>query len=506
MKSKQEKSAFVEWALSQDWLRGQFVSLLDVGSSGGIDKFWRQFEPHLEALGFDPLIAEVNKLSSGEKNKRVHYEAGWVGDGTARTLPSGGLYGFPATSASEAARISQRNYVQTHFNSGQEVVYSDRQLTLDTFLAGRDPNRYDVLKVDTDGFDFFVLEGAKDLLAEGKLLLVECECQMHEVRPGWPCFADIDQFMRRAGYRLVGLDSWTYTRACLPGRFLYDIHAQTERGQIQFSDALYMLDPSQDSTAMDRLSSDASKLAKLVILQAAFGYPDLAVATLLEMRKQNIIPARVRIDDALDRLVPANPFGATTYRSYVELFELDPDSFLASRWDRANHHRRPAASANSTSNKAAPHKPSASANSISDIRLDLLRTNGDWRTNGARLEPKETGTMVVTPSAAWHYTAVAPLGRLSHLLPQEGHLFLRVHLRDVQGNPTISLYHAQSNTLHGEIEVALTNGSQVVDLLIDPTVAHAPDHVLIRNGGLGGPSCLTLERLELVTINEEFEW
>lgn len=491
MKSKQENSSFVEWALAHDWLSGQFVSLLDVGASGGIDRFWRQFEPHLEALGFDPLIAEIKKLSSIETNKRVRYEAGWVGDGAQHALTSDKVYAFPATSASEAARISQRNFVQTHFNSGQEVAHSDRQLSLDAFLADEDPNRYDVLKVDTDSFDFFVLNGAKKLLSEGKVLFVECECQMHEIEPGWPCFADIDRFMRKAGYRLIGLDSWTYTRACLPGRFLYDFHAQTERGQVQFSDALYMLDPSLDRAAMDRLSVDTSKLTKLVILQAAFGYPDIAVATLLEMRKQNIVPGRVRVDDALDRLVPANPFGATTYKSYVDLFELDPDNFLASRWKLADHHKQPS---------EAPGKL------ISNIRVDLLRTNDDWRANGAKLEPKQTGTLVVTPDAAWNYAAVAPLGKLGHLVPREGHLFVRVHLRDVQGNPTISLYHAQSNTIFGEVEVAATTESQVVDLLIDPTVALAPDHLLVRNGGLGGTGHLMLERLELVTMNKEFGW
>ncbi len=58
--------------------------VLDVGASGGIDPFWRQFEPHLKAVGFDPLVSEVERLNRVETNPDVSYAAAWIGNGGRR--------------------------------------------------------------------------------------------------------------------------------------------------------------------------------------------------------------------------------------------------------------------------------------------------------------------------------------------------------------------------------------------------------------------------------------
>src|SRR5262245_37478467 len=144
---RQFNSPFVHWALAQGWLDRQRLSLIDVGASGGIDNFWRQFHPYLTAVGFDPLQAEVDRLNGAETNRNVRYEAGWVGDGAARSSPEGTLYPFPFSSAAEAAKISQSDYVRTHFNSGQRIIYSDRRIALDQYVVDKDRNSFDALKV-----------------------------------------------------------------------------------------------------------------------------------------------------------------------------------------------------------------------------------------------------------------------------------------------------------------------------------------------------------------------
>jgi hypothetical protein len=35
--------------------------LADVGVSGGIADYWRQFEPNLQVFGFDPLVTECKR-------------------------------------------------------------------------------------------------------------------------------------------------------------------------------------------------------------------------------------------------------------------------------------------------------------------------------------------------------------------------------------------------------------------------------------------------------------
>lgn len=52
--------------------RGAFAEdpmfVVDVGASGGIDPYWREFGRQLEAVGFDPLVAEVDRLNSAAQH------------------------------------------------------------------------------------------------------------------------------------------------------------------------------------------------------------------------------------------------------------------------------------------------------------------------------------------------------------------------------------------------------------------------------------------------------
>src|ERR1017187_6216900 len=59
--------------------RDEPFSLVDVGASGGIQPFWRQFGDSLRAVAFDPLIKEMERLNSIEPNPSVRYVASLVG-------------------------------------------------------------------------------------------------------------------------------------------------------------------------------------------------------------------------------------------------------------------------------------------------------------------------------------------------------------------------------------------------------------------------------------------
>jgi FkbM family methyltransferase len=336
MQRKDCQSLFLQQATQRGWLNEIEIFLLDVGASGGIDWFWNQFRPHLRVVAFDPLISEVDRLNSEERDPKVSYQAAWISDGTRHSLPDGGKFIETITSARRATTIKNFNYAEKYFNRDQALIYSDRMLRLDDFAESAGFDDVDVIKIDTDGFDYFVLEGAQRLLTEGTAILVECECQFHElIGSPWPVFADIDRFMREAGYRLVDLDPWHYTRAELPGRFKYDLPAQTESGQVIWCDALYVLDPSIDLSARKRLENNPAKLWKLAILLNAFGYSDLAVTTLLTMQETGAPFPGLNIEEAFDMMVPANPFGAATYRDYMSVFERDPYEFYATRWRQA---------------------------------------------------------------------------------------------------------------------------------------------------------------------------
>jgi hypothetical protein len=333
---KNNNSHFVRWAIESGWLHNQKLFLVDVGASGGIHPGWNQFRPNLKAIGFDPLTNEVDRLNAAEKDKDVLYVNAWVSDGEKHEFPSGSQSIFSLLSCIAAEHIKKMDFRQTYFNNNQSLTYTDRTLFLDDYFSGDSFLEIDTLKIDVDSFDYFVLSGAKNILKEGHILAVECECQFHDFIPsqGWPIFAEIDLFMRNLGYRLALLEPYHYTRALLPGPFAAEIPAQTVNGQIMWCNALYILDPSVDSSAFDRLSHNPDKFLKAALLFEVFGLRDIAAAVLIKMRENNL-SRNYDIETALNHLVPSNPWGITTYKDYIATFEKDPDQFLPSQWRKA---------------------------------------------------------------------------------------------------------------------------------------------------------------------------
>jgi FkbM family methyltransferase len=84
-----------------------------------------------------------------------------------------------------------------------------RSTTIDRFCSERKLERIGVLKIDTEGFDFQVLQGARRLLSERKIDFVYLEFNSIHPRAGMTqaALAPIDEFLSPFGYRFVA----TYT-------------------------------------------------------------------------------------------------------------------------------------------------------------------------------------------------------------------------------------------------------------------------------------------------------
>jgi len=326
-------SAFVRRAINAGWLKEDPLRLLDIGASGGISTFWDQFRPRLYAIGIDPLIREVERLNAAEADPAIRYLHGWVGPGhPIEAAPMETL--FSRTSAARAC--DSETYTVKMFNSGAPIAYSDQHFTVDGLITDGILPDPDVIKIDVDFFESFVLDGAAHTITTGKVLLIECECGFHDgIGAPWRGFSYVDTALRAAGYRLLDLEPYRYTRSALPGRFLYELPAQTESGQVIFCDAAWYLDPSIDVAALERLRADPAKLCKLVLLLEAYGYRDVAAAVLLRLIEKGLAMPERDARAALDWLVPPNPFGANTYEAYLAAFDADPRRFQPSGWAEA---------------------------------------------------------------------------------------------------------------------------------------------------------------------------
>ena len=83
------------------------------------------------------------------------------------------------------------------------VCVERRTIRLDDFFCSRD-RRPDLIKIDVEGYELHVLRGAKETLKEHPCTIL---CEMHppllaELGLGW---AEVSQFMRAVGYRMLDL-------------------------------------------------------------------------------------------------------------------------------------------------------------------------------------------------------------------------------------------------------------------------------------------------------------
>ena len=78
-------------------------------------------------------------------------------------------------------------------------------LTLDRFCAAHGVDRIDVLKLDAQGYELRVLDGARELLGRTAVPLIYVEVCFVRFYDGQPLFPDIYRHLFERGYRLVWL-------------------------------------------------------------------------------------------------------------------------------------------------------------------------------------------------------------------------------------------------------------------------------------------------------------
>jgi FkbM family methyltransferase len=325
-------------------------TLVDVGCSGGIDSAFRVFGENLVAVGFDPNIAEVNRLRRQEMLDSVTYVDAFV-DGCSESPLIIGSNPWQRLSVAqtleirEGARSAYSPEQRTANNLWTESTLSERHVHLPSFLRELSIDSVDFLKIDVDGADFAILQSCSELLRRSVVLGVGIEVNFWgDASPETNTFHNVDRFMRAHGYALFDLSVRRYSNRALPSRYCTTIPAQTEFGRIAQGDALYLMDVCAGPMLGEQPLS-ASKLTKLAALFSLFGMPDGGAEIL--RRFEVLIRGHIDVSLGLNTLTaqaqPNGPFDG--YRTYIDAFERDDSWF----WPAV-----PQAGSNSTNLSVAP--------------------------------------------------------------------------------------------------------------------------------------------------------
>lgn len=312
--------------------------LVDVGVSGGIEQLWRVFADQLSAVGFDLLVNECDRLNKVERSGDISYHAYRVTSEVPLQLKKDGkddkLWSndpFSRTSAFRAQELLNTSGYEMYSEEGDNIVLTEESTSLDKFLLERQVDSVDFIKIDTDGHDYEVIRGAENTLREREVLGLFVECQFHgPVHPEANVFSNIDSLLRDHGFSLFDIEVYRYTRGTLPGKFVYEIPAQTTTGQVLASDALYLRDvcgPNYEIYYGMELTP--TKLLKLACIFEIFGMSDCAAELLLTYKSR--LADLVDIQECMDLLTENVDSNAEGYTAYKTRFEADVKAFFPNR-------------------------------------------------------------------------------------------------------------------------------------------------------------------------------
>jgi len=268
------------------------ITVVDVGARFGAEAAWWRLDPLAKLVGFEPDPDECRRLTesatlAGRNERYVPLGLG-SRSGSARLFqtanpgcaslykPRGELIArFPVLSCMTPAGV-------------QEIELT----TLDEWANRAHTTDIRFLKLDTQGSELHVLQGATRVLSE--CVGLEVEAEFSELYEGQPLFADVDRFLRAQGFVLwrlgdlchyaeVTSDAVTFREdAYYGGR---SVSTEAGNGRLFWGNAVYF----RDYLQFDRSEESARRLLTLACLFSARGDRVAAAACVERLSKWGIL-------------------------------------------------------------------------------------------------------------------------------------------------------------------------------------------------------------------------
>lgn len=238
-------------------LQRERLTLFDVGARGGLDTLWGAVTPVLRVIGFEPDPKVAARTYSN-----ISYPMEFI------PLAAGGRSGprtfYKARHNCTSSFLRPNEPVTRLFGIHSLCETTDvrtvETITLDDVVRDRQLKVVDFIKVDTQGSELEILEGATTALGD-RVFGLELEVEFVELYEGQPLFADVDRFVRPFGFELITLRQLRHlSRRGLP-RFA-ELGLDDRDSQLTTADAVYFRSPHRLASLLE--SADAETIERTV--------------------------------------------------------------------------------------------------------------------------------------------------------------------------------------------------------------------------------------------------
>ncbi|GAB77869.1 methyltransferase, FkbM family [Austwickia chelonae] len=255
------------------------VTVVDIGANP-LDE--PPYRPLLEAglarvVGFEPQPQALARLA-GARSEQYCYVGAAVGDGAAHRLYVCASDGFSSLHPPDPGQLRV-------FSDFPELAAVTEVLSSVTTRVDDLPqiDRMELLKIDAQGSELMILQGAPRLLAS--TVAVQVEVGYHRLYRGAPLAGDVDCALREHGFvphAFVSTRTWPLAPVPWSDPF------QASARQLVEADLLYVRDPAR----LDRLSC-AQLRALVLVVVGAYRSPGVGLVVLHELVRRGEISGEV---------------------------------------------------------------------------------------------------------------------------------------------------------------------------------------------------------------------
>lgn len=195
---------------------GPLTTIFDVGANEGQTLEWmRHHQPAAKFYCFEPVHSAFQKL---KKNAAQDHNC------ITENIAFGEAAGEKTIRLFETYSVLNSlkdELMSTEKNAKEEVIKID---TIDAYCKAKSIKQIDLLKIDTEGYELKVLEGADNMIANHQITFIYCEVgfQRSNQRNTW--FPDLLTYLDSKGYYFFGmydLSSHDWKRGNLFGNALF---------------------------------------------------------------------------------------------------------------------------------------------------------------------------------------------------------------------------------------------------------------------------------------------